>query len=129
VALVDDRHVVADELDLGEQVGVQEHGLPALTQLDQQLAHGPAADRVQGARRLVEQQQRRPPDHRLRDPEPLLHALGHRLDAAVAGVGQADELEQLGPLGRAAGGLRQPLVQAQDLVGARPARKRKSSAR
>ena len=29
-------------------------------------------------------------------PEPLLHALRHRLDAPVARVGQADELEQLG---------------------------------
>ena len=62
-------------------------------------------------------------DQRLRDPEALLHALRHRLDAAVARLAvEADELEQLGALGRAAVGAREPLVQHEQLVGARPAR-------
>ena len=118
---VDDRDAVADLLDLAEQVGVEEHGDAAAAQLDEQPADGPAPGRVEGARGLVEQQQRRLPDERLRDPEPLLHALRHRLDAAVARLGQADELEQLGALGRAALGAGEPLVQREQLVGARPA--------
>ena len=41
-------------------------------------------------------------DHRLRDPEPLLHALRHRADAPVGHLAEPDELQQLAPLRRAA---------------------------
>jgi hypothetical protein len=52
-ALVDDDHPVADELDLGQQVGVEEDGDAAPAQLLQDLAHGPPAGGIQRARRLV----------------------------------------------------------------------------
>ena len=121
LAVVDDRHAVADALDLAEQMGVEQHGDAAPAQLAEQVAHDPPPDRVERARGLVEQQQARPADQRLRDPEALLHALRHRLDAAAALVAEADQRQQLGALGRAAGRARQALVQVQQLVGARPA--------
>jgi hypothetical protein len=120
--VVDDRHAVADALDLAEQVGVEEHGDAPAAQLLQQCADGAAPGRVQGACGLVQQQQPRAADEGLGDPQPLLHALGHRLDAAVAGVGQPDEVEQLGSLGGAAGGAGQALVQLEQLGGGGPAR-------
>ena len=102
LAARDDRHAVAHQLDLGQQVRVQQHRDAARAQRLQQLAHRPPPGRVERARRLVEQQQPRVADHRLRDPEPLLHALRHRADAPVATSPSADQLEQLAPLARAA---------------------------
>ena len=43
------------------------------------------------------------PIERLGEPEPLLHPLRHRADAALGDVAELDELEQLAPLGSAAG--------------------------
>ena len=74
---------------------VEQHGDAAAAQLLEQRPHGAAAGGVERARRLVEQQQARRADQRLGEPEPLLHALGHRPDPAPAGVGEPDELEQL----------------------------------
>ena len=54
---------------------------PCAAQLLEQPPHGAPAGGVERARRLVEQQQPRAADHRLRDPEPLLHALRHRAHA------------------------------------------------
>ena len=99
---------------------VQQHRDAAAAQLVEQAADRAPAGRVERARRLVEEQQRRIADQRLGDPEALLHALGHRLDAPVARLREADEREQLGALGRAAVGAGQALVQGEELVGARP---------
>ena len=67
LAVVDDRHAVADPLDLAEQMGVEQHGDAAPAQLAEQVAHDPPPDRVERARGLVEQQQPRAADERLRD--------------------------------------------------------------
>ena len=118
--MVDDHDVIADELDLREEMRVQQHRGAARTQLLEQAAHDAAPGRVERARRLVEQQQRRRPDERLRDPEPLLHALRHRRDARPARLGEADELEERDALAVAGGRACKPLVQRQDLVRAHP---------
>jgi hypothetical protein len=97
-----DHHAVADELDLAQQVRVEQHRGAAAPKLLEQQPDGPAADRVESARRLVEEQERRRADQGLRDSEPLLHALRHLLDAAVASLGESHELEQVGPFGLAA---------------------------
>ena len=125
----DDRHAVADQLDLAEQVGVQQHRDAALAQLLEQLADRAPARRVERAGRLVEQQQPRFADQRLGDPEPLLHALRHRRHPPVGGVGQPDQREQLPALGRAAVGAREPLVQRSSSSAVNQPGKRKSSAR
>ena len=81
---------------------VEQHAHAALAQPFQQRADSVPPGGVERARRLVEQQQPRASDERLRQAEPLLHPLRHRSHAALGDVAQLDELEQLAPLGRAA---------------------------
>ena len=94
---------------------------PRAAQLLEQQAHGAPPDRVERRRRLVEQQQPRLADERLRDPEPLLHPLRHAVDAALRGLRERDELEQARALGGAAARAGEPLVQLEHLVGRVPA--------
>ena len=100
---------------------VEEHRDALRAQLLEQQAHGAAPDRVERGRRLVEQQQARLADERLRDPEALLHALRHPLDASLARVAERDQLEQPRALGGAAARACEPLVQLEHLVGRVPA--------
>ena len=64
-------------------MGVEQHRHAAALELEQQVAHDPAADRVERAGGLVEHQQPRGAHQRLGDAEPLLHALRHRVDLRV----------------------------------------------
>src|SRR5207244_6269607 len=66
-AVEEDRDPVAHELHLAEEVRVEEDRGPAAAQALEELADGAAADRVERARRLVEQQETRLADERLRD--------------------------------------------------------------
>ena len=76
---------------------------PRLAQVLEQPPHGAPAGRVERAGRLVEQQHARAADHRLRDPEPLLHALRHRRRrAAPSASARPTALEQPLALGGAA---------------------------
>ena len=77
---------------------------------------------IERAGRLVEQQHPRAADHRLRDPQPLLHALGHRAHAARRSPPPGRPLEQAHALARAAVRARQPLVHAEQLVRGQPVR-------
>ena len=99
----EDRDAVAHPLELAEQVRVDQHRDPAIPELEQQRSDRSPAGGIECARGLVEQQQLRLADERLRDPEPLLHPLGHPFDPAARDVAQSDELEQLVPLGLATG--------------------------
>jgi hypothetical protein len=71
-AAADDPDPVAHPLDLGEVVRGEEHGaslgLYLLDDVEELLLH----ERVEPARRLVEDQQRRPVEHRLDEPDLLL---------------------------------------------------------
>jgi hypothetical protein len=78
-------------------------------------------DRVERARRLVEKEQPRPADERLRDPEPLLCIPLDMSSTLRARIGETDELEELGPLRLAAVRCGQALVQVEELVGGVPA--------
>src|SRR5439155_1539057 len=118
----EDRDPVADELDLAQEVRVEQDGDAAAAKLLEQLADGAAPDRIERARRLVQEQERRRADQRLRDAEPLLHALRHLLHAAATRIREADQPQQLVPLVRAAARSGEALVQLQHLVGGIPAR-------
>ncbi len=65
--------MVADPLDVVEDVGRIEDGHLA-AQLRQQVEDLPTADRIEGARRLVEEHDARIRDQGLGDPEALAHA-------------------------------------------------------
>ena len=100
---------------------VEQHGDAAAAEVLEQHAHGAAPDRVERRGRLVEQQQARLADERLRDAESLLHALRHAVDAPVGGVGERDELEQPLALRSTAARAGEPLVQLEHLVRRVPA--------
>ena len=89
-AVVDDRHAVADPLDFGQEVGVQEHRRArSAAPPDDRSDVGPA-DRIEGRRRLVEDDERRPTEQRDAEPEPLLHALREPADQVVRPIGEPD---------------------------------------
>ena len=69
-----------------------------LAQLPQKVAHHAPAHWVERAGGLVQHQQPGRAHQRLRDSEPLLHALRHGGDLHVAGVREPDQLQQLRPL-------------------------------
>ena len=63
------------------------------------LAHLADLRRIQAVRRLVEHEQVRQPQHRLRDREPLAHALAVGLHPAVHVVAEAGDLQRLVQVG------------------------------
>ena len=71
-AVVDDAHDVRQLLHLGQDVAGDEHGLAAVREVAQQLAHGHDARRIEPVGRLVEQQQVRVGQQRDRDAQALL---------------------------------------------------------
>src|SRR5204862_3546213 len=77
---------------------------------------------IERARGLVEEQEARRPDERLRDPEALLHSLRHLRDARARVRAEADQLEQLRALRGAAARAGEPLVQREQLARVHPAR-------
>ena len=81
-AAVEDDDPVADPLDLADQVRVEQHRDAARLQRQHDVAHVGAAERVQRAGRLVQDDQLRPGHQGDRQPEALLHPLG---EAAHAG--------------------------------------------
>ena len=122
-ALVEDHDAVADPLDLGQQVRVEDHGRAAIARRPDDGADVGPADRVERRRRLVEQDQLGLAQERHAEPEPLLHALREAADRVVGPVGQPDELEGVvdGAAPRAAGGIRASSAwSAQHLAGAQP---------
>ena len=101
-AVVEDRDVVADPLDVVEDVGRVEDRRLAL-QLAHQVEDVLAADRVERRHRLVEQDHRRPADEGLGDAEPLAHAARVGRRPPVGRFGDADAPEQLADLALAIG--------------------------
>ena len=77
LAAIDDDEVVADALDLAQQVGGHDDGDAELAcRAAHQVQHLVAAGRVEAVRRLVEQHQPRVVDERLGELDALLHARG-----------------------------------------------------
>ena len=93
-ALADDGHAVADGFHLAEFVRRKENGLALVFQALDDFADFHAAQRVQAAGRLVENQQIGIVDERLREADALLHAFGIGFDEAFAGGLQFNEFEQ-----------------------------------
>ena len=94
-AVVEDRDVVADPLDVVEDVGRIEDRRLAL-QLAHQVEDVLAADRVERRDRLVEEDDGRAADECLGDPEALAHAARIGRGPPIGGLGDPDPLEQAG---------------------------------
>ena len=87
---------VAQRLDLAQDVRREQHGQVALgDEAPEQREQLLDARRIDRDRRLVEDQDGRLLDQRVRDPEPLAHAARVGLGLLVRGVVEADLVEQL----------------------------------
>ena len=95
-AAVDDRHAVAQLLDVGHLVAREQHGHALRGEppdAASRMSRIPAGSRP--VCRLVEDQQARVAEQRRRDPEPLAHAVGVAADPVAGTVGQVDVVEHL----------------------------------
>jgi hypothetical protein len=97
---VEDHDPVADALDLGQQMRVQDHGRSPIARRTDDRADVGATDRIERRRRLVQEDQLRLAEERDAETEPLLHALREVVDGIVGAVGEADLVERLGGGGR-----------------------------
>src|SRR5262249_3864952 len=86
---------VAEQFDFAQQVGIEKHGHAAFFQLLQDATDLTPTNRVHAIGRLVKKYQLRLVKQRLRDTEPLLHALGKRSHLGVLPLAQADHLQRL----------------------------------
>ena len=114
LAADDDGHAIADHLDVGEDVGREEDGAALGVQLDDQVAHLLAADGIEPGHRFVEDDQLRIAHQRLRDPDPLQHALGELAQGPAARVVEADARDQA--IGAAASLRRRHVAQRADEI-------------
>ena len=92
----EDPDPIADGLDLGQEVAREQDGQAALVDEGaeevEDLDH---PERVDGGRRLIEDEDVGRLHQRVGDAEALLHATRIRFDAVVGAVGQADLIEDL----------------------------------
>ena len=121
-AVVEDDHAIADTLDLGQQVRVEDDRRAAVASRAHDRPHVRPTDRIERRRRLVEEDQVRVAKECDAEPEPLLHPLRERADRVVGSIDQSDEGERLvdcrgPPAGRDAGELG---VKTQHLAGMEP---------
>ena len=97
----DDLPVVDDGDRVGQLVGLlevlrrQQQRRALAHEVADDVPHPEPAARVEPGRRLVQEQDPRPPDERAAEVEPAAHAARVRLDDAVGGVGEVELLEQL----------------------------------
>ncbi len=98
--MVDDRDAIAHPLDLGQQVAVQEDGGAGLSGASDDGPDVGAAHRVEGGRRLVEDDQAGCTKQRDGQPQPLLHALREGTHRVCGPVGQVDHAKDRIDVGR-----------------------------
>ena len=94
-----DHHVVAGRLDLGEPVGAQQRRRAASGQRAHEVADLHRALGIEPVGRLVEHHDRRVADQRQRDPDALAHPQRERAGAVVRAIGQAHAVQDLAHLG------------------------------
>src|SRR4051812_20120739 len=91
----DDRHPVAELLDLGEEVAREENRDPLFREPPHHVAHVAHAGRIEAGGGLVEQQEPRFADQRRGEAEPLAHAVRVAAYPVLRAVAELDELERL----------------------------------
>ncbi len=77
-----------------QDVGREKHRRPPRVEFENRLPNLPPTDRIEPAHRLVQDDQRRLVDNRLRDAEALAHAFREFAQADVPRPPEADEVEQ-----------------------------------
>ena len=95
LAVVDDGDRVGQLVGLLEVLRRQQERRALADEAADDVPHPEPAARVEARRRLVQEQEPRPPDQGAAEVEPAAHAARVGLDDAVGGVGQVELLEQL----------------------------------
>ena len=95
LAVVDDRDRVGQLVGLLEVLGRQEERHALADEAPDDVPHPEPAARVETGRRLVEDEQPRPPDQGAGEVQPPPHPARVGLDDPVAGIDQLELLEQL----------------------------------
>src|SRR5439155_4245419 len=93
-SFADDGDLVAELLDLRQQVAGYEDGAAFVPQRAEHRPDVPDPGRVQGGRRLVEHDQLRVVQHRGREPETLAHAVRIGPHPVARPVGQPHAVQQ-----------------------------------
>ena len=93
-ALVQDADAVADFLHLAEQMRAEQHGDAALFEIEDEVANLARAGGIDAGGRLIEHEQPRLLDHRLREADALEHPFRVAAEAPVRGIFQPDQLQQ-----------------------------------
>ena len=123
LALAEDGHAIAHGLDVAQRMWVEKKiGPPAIALVDDEVAHLLAADRIEAAHRLVEDEQLRIGDERRREAGALEHALRERAHRAIDGVGDAHALEHLASRAREAARRCRPESRPQSVTNSRGVR-------
>ena len=94
LAAVENRDAVADALHIREVVRAEEHRLPALAQLEDDVAHLALGNRVEAGSGLVQQKNLGVVHERLSNAHALEHAAGVFAQAAPPGMCHADQLQE-----------------------------------
>ena len=119
---MEDDHPVADALDLGQQVRVEDDRGAAIPGRADDGADIRPTDRVERRGRLIEQDQLRVAEQRDAKAEALLHALREPADRVSRAIREPDPIERLVDRGRVARGGQacEPGVQREHLAGRQP---------
>ena len=96
LAVVDDGDRVGQFVGFFEVLRREEQRRAFAHEAADDVPHPEPAAWVQPRRRLIHEQDPRPPDEGASEVEPAAHATRVRLDHAVAGVGEVELLEELG---------------------------------
>ena len=91
--MVHDRDPITNLLDLAQQVRVEKNRGASLGHLADDAAHVVPADRVEGRRRLVQENELGSAQQGGAQTQTLLHAFGKRAHAAVGAVGEAHDVQ------------------------------------
>ena len=93
-AAFDERHAIAGRLHFAQQMRIEEHRDPVGAQLVDDAAHQQPAQRIEPGGRLVQEDELRIVQQRLRQPHALEHALAVAAQRAIGGVQQVDARQQ-----------------------------------
>jgi len=94
-AALDEGDAIARRFDFAEQMRVEEHGGAAISQFRHDVADEQTSKRIETGRGLVEKDERRSIEQRLRQPRALRHALAVAAKRTIGGIRQIDAYQQL----------------------------------
>src|ERR1700752_2160991 len=122
LALADKYDLVARDLYLAEQMRIEENRRAAIALRADNVANHPATKRIEPRGRLIEEDQLRLVNQRLRQPDALQHPLRKILEALVAVRRQADQIDHGGDAitQLVCGNARQSAMQLQQLGSRQP---------